>query len=124
VPRFGAAGTAGRAPFRSGDIDRAADSDCGFSQVQVNRYPDVAATLRAPPAHAAKTAKSTPEELLENVIEAPEVAEEIARTELLPTIERGASLWVGKNLVGLGNLPKPRFGRRIIRIGIGMGIPG
>ncbi len=75
-------------------------------------------------AKSAKTAEAGPEELLQYLIEAAEIAEQISGPELLATVVCGTPIRVGEDLVRLGDLPETCFRLRIVRIGIGVGLSG
>ncbi len=92
-------------------------------QGEIDPYGDVTPALDPAPSSAAK-AETPAEELLQDVVEAAEVAEQISRRELLAPVVGGPPVLVGEHFIGLGDLPERGFGSRIVGIGVGMGIPG
>jgi hypothetical protein len=105
--------------------DLAFQSEGGVGEVQIQPYGDVSAPLRAsscPAESTPETTESSAEELLEDVLESAELAEEILTAERLTAIVPRPLLRIRKHLVGFSDLSEAVLCLRITRIGIGMGI--
>jgi hypothetical protein len=85
-----------------------------------DRCPDVL----PPPGTGSATAEAPSEELLQNVVESPELGEQISTAEDFAVVVSGLPLWVGEHFIGLGDFAKASLGRRIIRVCVRMGLAG
>jgi hypothetical protein len=119
VPWFRSGTVACVARHTSGERHLLVGPESCLDQFQIEPYGNVTASLRAT-APAAEAAETATKELLQDVLEATELAEQVLSTKRFASIVSGPLLGVGENLVSLRYLSEALLGRGITRIRIGM----
>ncbi len=123
VARFGAGPVARHASDGSSERHLPLEAERGLVEVEFETHRDILTAIR-PTGRATESSEAaeppSAEELLEDVLEAAELAEEILAAEGLAAIVTCAFLGVGEHFVRLGDLPEPVFGLCVpwVRIGV------
>lgn len=99
------------------------DAEGCLGEVYVDGHKHIPTPRRSLSAATAEEAAVT-KDRAEEIVESSKVREQVADLNAVAPVVSLPSLRVGQNLIGLRYFTKARFGRRIVRIGIGMGITG
>lgn len=99
------------------------DAEGCFGEVYLDGHKHIPTPRRSLPAATAEEAAVTKDRTKE-IVESSKVREQVADLDAVAPVVALPSLRVGQNLIGLRYFTEARFGRWIVRIGIGMGITG
>lgn len=99
------------------------DAEGRFGEVYLDGHKHIPTPRRSLPAATAEEATVTKDRAKE-IVESTEVREQVADLNTVAPVVALPSLRVGQDLIGLRYFTEARFGRRIVRIGIRMGIAG
>ena len=122
-PRLGPRAGTDLAPDVRPERDVGGHAERRFGERDGDPGEDVPTPLGPPPSRSAEEA-TLPEYGAEEVVDAAEAAEEIADVDGVAPVVAAATLRVGEDLVGLGDLAESGLGRGVPGIGVGMGLPG
>ncbi len=105
------------------EVDRGAGTERGLGEIDLDRHQHISASLRGvTPGGSEQTRIS--EHRSQEVVECPQIREQIPDVDPIPAIVPAAPLRVGQHLVGLGDLTEPRFGGRVVRVGVRVAFTG
>ncbi len=106
------------------ELDLTGHTSRGVRQRDRHRRPEVVAASRTrPSAPAAEPSESPTEELLQYLVEAAELREQVTAPVDLAPVVAGSALRIGEHFVGLGDLPESSLSPGIVRIRVGVCIP-